>query len=294
MSYPVMIQHEKDGRQKLKEGHVAEAESCFRAALAEAEKYPLPNAYMARQIKNLAVFYCGYGDYEKAESLLKRSLAIERSLFGAENLEICKSLNHLGLLYQLCGNFVQAETVYRQALQIVEHTPFKRYPEIDSKLHDLSLHLLAIVCCNVGKQSEAENLCEQAAAKRRDADPRDRETHMKLHDVAVRYCDLDTNPEAREAYEWLLRGFAENLQQTFLGSIVKGRPPSLAERKQQEDLMQSIYELLVEYDEVWRPARIYHEENLSVATSATEAGKIGLTPPIEVTESKSESKKWRP
>ncbi len=294
MSYPVMLQHEKAGKQHLKEGHYSDAGHSFQAALRETEKYKEPNAYRAQQVKNLGVFYLGLCDYEKAEPLFKQSLAMERNLLGNDNLEICKSLNHIGLLYQLKEDFPHAESVYQQAVNTIEHTPFKKWPEIDTKLHYLSVHLLAIVNCNVGKQEEARRLCEKAAREIEQIDTKDRETFLKLHHVASRYLDIEQHPEAKEEYRLLLQGFAENLQLTFLGTIIKGDKPSLIDQKPETDIQKSIHELIAEYEEVWRPAKIFHEPASRELDSTLSSSTKEESPHVQVEPSKQEDDPWRP
>ncbi|MBN2330078.1 MAG: tetratricopeptide repeat protein [Candidatus Omnitrophica bacterium] len=293
MSFSLMMQHRDAGRQKCKDGRYDEAEQLFQMALREAEGESSPNVYEARQLKTLGVFYFARSRFGEAEPLFKRSLEIEKSLLGPHDLEICKSLNHLGLLYQVAGQFYEAEKIYKQAIQILEKAPFQKNPSVDSKLHHLSLHLLAMVYCSLGRQDEAFELCMQASQEiGRYAGPGGKDISMGIHDVAVKYCDNDPDPEVRKTCGWLLQVFFEQLQTEFLGAVVQPEDRKYREIKPKKGTFADTHEVLAEYDEAWRPASIYRSDTLpeGFRQSKQDASSNRLTGRM----SEMEEEQWRP
>ncbi|MGC9327805.1 MAG: tetratricopeptide repeat protein [Candidatus Hinthialibacter sp.] len=263
MSFSLMMQHRDAGRQKCKEGRYDEAEPLFQMALREAENESPSTAYEAEQRKILGVFYFARHRIAEAEPLLKRSLEIEKSLLGPHDLEVCKSLIHLGLLYHIDNQFSQAEKIYRQAIQIIEKAPFQKNPAVDSKLHHLSLHLLAMVCCSQGRQDEAFELCKQAAQTiGRHAGPGGKDIAMGIHEVAVKYCDNDPDPEVRKTCGWLLQVFFEQLQTEFLGAVIQPGDLKYRDIKPKKGAFAETHEVLAAYDEAWRPSSIYRSDTL--------------------------------
>ena len=59
-------------------------------------------------------------DYISAEPLLKQALDIDEKIVGKEDLDYASDLNNLAVLYAKMKRFCEAETLYRQALQIDE------------------------------------------------------------------------------------------------------------------------------------------------------------------------------
>lgn len=263
MSYSLLKQHTDAGRQKCKDGKYEDAEQLFKMALQEAQTTASPNGYEAQQLKTLGVFYFALGRYEEAEPLLKRSLEIEKSLLGPNDVEISKSYNHLGLLYHINGQFPKAEQAYKRALEILEQAPYQRRPGGDAKLHHLSLHLLAMVYCSEGRQSEAFEFCKQASETiGKVAGPGGKDLSMGIHDVAVKFCDNDPNPEVRKTCGWLLHVFFDQLQTEFLGAIIDHPERKYREIVPQKGMFAKTHEELAAYDEAWRPAAIYRNETL--------------------------------
>ena len=50
---------------------------------------------MADTLNNLALLYDAQGQYEKAEPLYRRSLAMSEQALGPKNLDVAQSLNNL-------------------------------------------------------------------------------------------------------------------------------------------------------------------------------------------------------
>ncbi|MEE8273634.1 MAG: tetratricopeptide repeat protein, partial [Alphaproteobacteria bacterium] len=58
--------------------------------------------------------------YAKAESLLKRGLAIREKALGPEHPDVAGSLNNLAALYDAQGKYTEAEPLEKRALAIAE------------------------------------------------------------------------------------------------------------------------------------------------------------------------------
>jgi len=69
--------HMDKGEQYLKEKKYGPAETEFRTALLEAEKLEDSNSQIVQSLRALAILYDLQGEYEKAEPLLKRVIAIQ-------------------------------------------------------------------------------------------------------------------------------------------------------------------------------------------------------------------------
>ena len=75
---------------------------------------------LANPLDNLANLYQLKGDYEKAEALYKRSLAIKEKTLRPDDAEFATTLSNLALLYQEQRKYEPAETLLQRALTIKE------------------------------------------------------------------------------------------------------------------------------------------------------------------------------
>ena len=71
-------------------------------------------------LNKLAQLYTMRGQYDLAEPLLKRSLAIREKIYGFDNPEVADALKSLAELYQLSGKSALAETSLKRARAIEE------------------------------------------------------------------------------------------------------------------------------------------------------------------------------
>lgn len=295
MSYALMVQYRDAARQKCKNGAFDEAEQLFKMALQEAKKLPAPNAYESLQLKSIGIFYFALNRYDEAEPFFKRSLEIDKALLGATDLEICKSLNHLGLLYHMQGKYALAEETYKQSLAIIEQAPYQKRPSADAKLHHLSLHLLAMVYCSEGKQNEAFTLCHQASQTfGKQTGPGGKDISMGIHDVAVKFCDNDPNPEVRKTCGWLLHIFFDQLQTEYLGTIIAHEDVKYREIVPQKGMFASTHEVLASYDEAWRPSAIYRNETLPEGYRQVRTDAPKSAPRFDRQMTETSEEEWRP
>ena len=73
------------------------------AALEEAESFGPDDERLATSLNNLAALYRAQGQYDRAEPLYKRSLAIREEALGTEHPDVAQSLNNLAELYGTQG-----------------------------------------------------------------------------------------------------------------------------------------------------------------------------------------------
>ena len=95
--------------------------------------------------------------YEQAEPLFQRALAIRERVLGADDALIADSLNNLAALYDNQGRYEEAEPLYQRALAIRERVLGPNHPDLATSLNNL-----ALLYYSQGKYEEAEPLYERA------------------------------------------------------------------------------------------------------------------------------------
>ncbi|MDX9754431.1 MAG: tetratricopeptide repeat protein [bacterium] len=263
MSYPVLNQYMKKGKEAFLAGDYLQAENAFKAALDEAKKYQTPNEYLAHQLKVLGVFYFAMGEAKDAETYLLRSLEMERQLFNSDLLQVGKSLNQVGLFYHFTNQLPKAERAYKEALDLLEKAHFRKVPEVGSTLYYVCRHLLAMVYCGLNKLDAARSLCQDSGGDAaRTLGPGGREMTMDLHAVALKYCNQEHFLEAKKTCNWILHVFTEKLETEYLGAVVQGDKISARKLQILEEMLKPSYELLARYDDAWRPSILSRDEVL--------------------------------
>ena len=76
------------GEEAYQEGHYAEAEVSFLAALDEAERYGPLDQRLATSLKNLAEVYQAQGRYSEAAPLYRRALAMRKKALGPGHSDV--------------------------------------------------------------------------------------------------------------------------------------------------------------------------------------------------------------
>ncbi len=131
------------------------------AASAQSVSYGVPSPALAELEKQTARAMRLYraGETEASVQAFEAASAIAERDFGASNLKFIQSLNNLALIYDLSGQLVRAEKVYRQAIEIVE-SKTRAQPV---QLANLRNNLAAVVLqqCRIG---DAQALYKQALA----------------------------------------------------------------------------------------------------------------------------------
>jgi len=73
---------------------------------------------LAGALNQKGIILRALGDYESAEPLYRKSLAMRRNILGDEHPDVATSMNNLGLLLQIVGNYDEAEPLLRQAVAL--------------------------------------------------------------------------------------------------------------------------------------------------------------------------------
>ncbi|KXK28122.1 MAG: Tetratricopeptide repeat protein [Candidatus Hinthialibacteria bacterium OLB16] len=260
VDYSRMMENRKAGEKSLRKGDYTKAEESFLAALREAETAHQPNAYTIHQLKTIGVFFFALGRLPEAENYLSRALTQERLLLGAESLEICSSLNLIGLLYHVMQDYSRAESAYREALEIQEKAAFAKVPKANTKIYHMSLHHLAMVYCFQRRIDDALEVCRQASDRIGNiTGPGGRNLAIDFQNIAVNCCAEGHETEALETCQWMLDLCFQELQREFLKHVIGegglgriGFKPS--HLPSETDALANLYR------EAWRPAPIYRQD----------------------------------
>jgi eukaryotic-like serine/threonine-protein kinase len=115
----------------------------------------------ARMLTMIGRTYERMEQYEKAQPLLERALAIGREA-SVENVTLAQSLNNLGVLYRQQGNLAKSEPLLRESLAL-------RRKLLGNEDKDVAVTLvfLARVLNDGGRSNEAEPLIRESLAIRR-------------------------------------------------------------------------------------------------------------------------------
>jgi tetratricopeptide (TPR) repeat protein len=142
------------------EGKFAEAETHYKAALAETEKTELfpGRGFWCSTSMWLAKFYVARQRYGEAEQLFQRALEIHEEDRGP-NSYLPHHLQEFAKLYDVQGKYEAAEALYRRALEVCEHLH-----GANSSFTARAFDDLADFCRARGRYAEAEELYRRSLA----------------------------------------------------------------------------------------------------------------------------------
>jgi tetratricopeptide (TPR) repeat protein len=134
------------------------------AALLEAQKleaatkaqFGINHANYAFALNTLATICLAQQQYDEAEGLYRRVMAIREKVLGEGHPDVAHAMTNLSLVYTLQRKFGEAEGVLRRALVMQE----KALGENDMTVAT-TLNLLASACLAQGKREEADALHER-------------------------------------------------------------------------------------------------------------------------------------
>ncbi len=149
--------HVKAAQELERQGNIPGAEIEFRLAAAGAQRNGSGSAAFANALDAMGVFYDRIGNFVEAENCLTRSLAIWRSLLGAEHAAIASVINQLAALYLETGQIAKAE---RLDLESWIHRAKANDPTGYDRIH-LIEHLAALQSMR-GQFVESDGLYRQA------------------------------------------------------------------------------------------------------------------------------------
>jgi len=113
----------------------------------------------AELLTTIGEIYFQIAQYEKAEVMHRKALALYRELLGENNLQLAVSLDNLARAIEYQGKQATAEPLYREALKIRRKVLGNEHPAIANSLNTLAQDLDW-----EGKTDEAENLRRESLA----------------------------------------------------------------------------------------------------------------------------------
>ncbi len=160
------------------QGRSVESVSLLEKAIADFEPTVQASNYeLLTMQNNLGAEYIDTRQYAQAERLLRGVLVRKEELFGALSRETTSPLNNLGCLYEAQNRFLDAEQLFKRAIQIRRaHPPGFA---LSSSLHNLG-HLY----CGQERIAEAANLYEEALKIEQCIDENDYQVAITSHLLA--------------------------------------------------------------------------------------------------------------
>jgi tetratricopeptide (TPR) repeat protein len=179
-----------EARAIFEAGKLAEERIDWRAAsahYARAARLQPSNWQYAQRAGKLARLM---GDYTGAASFDEATLNLVTSAFGPDTHETATALNELALTYQSLARYMEAEPLYRRAIEIGEKLLGKDHPQVATHYNNL-----AGLLQDQGKYDQAEPLYRRAIEI-------DEKVLDKDHpDVAIRYNNLAGLLKAQGKYD---------------------------------------------------------------------------------------------
>ncbi len=129
----------------------------YRDKIADYESKLNNPIELSATLGELGDFFRLSGDYESAESLLRRSLTLRNKHLGPIAQETLDSLNRLGSLLVEKGNYSDAESLLRTALMIAEKMYGAYHPIVAGNLNEMGMVHFA-----KGNYDEAEPFLKRA------------------------------------------------------------------------------------------------------------------------------------
>jgi len=172
------------GRELLRAGRFAHAESLARALVQEAETKSGPHStQVASALDLLASSLLALGRATKLETreVIERAIAIKETVYGPQHPELARSLTHLGNLFFELGDLGSAHGAQERALAILEPFGGPDHPLVGASLNNLA-HVLDLT----GDVEGALRLDERILAIRERAlGPDHPEVAMSLNNLAT-------------------------------------------------------------------------------------------------------------
>ena len=105
-----------------------EAEPLYREALDTAERVHGRDDLKASCLNNLALFYLDRDRHDLAEGLMAQAIEIGERVYPADHPDRLTGLTNLAKLYMQQRRFAEAERLYEQVMQILNHLPVGSSP----------------------------------------------------------------------------------------------------------------------------------------------------------------------
>lgn len=140
----------------------AEALKILEKCMAMQEKvYGKDSPNLAVCLRKQASLLIDMNDYNRAEMLINKAIAIDKKVGGSSS---ASDLSTLGMLYLRQGKYAEAEVPYKEALALAEQKKGESHPDVAACLNNL-----AWLYSNQNKFEEAQSLIERGLAIRQKA-----------------------------------------------------------------------------------------------------------------------------
>ncbi|WP_287278778.1 MULTISPECIES: tetratricopeptide repeat protein [unclassified Okeania] len=137
------------------------------------------------------------GKYAEAIPLAEKALEIRKRALGDNHLDVARSLNDLGRLYQSQGKYKEAEPLYQKSLAIRKQKLGDNHPDVA-----ISLNNLAVLYYQQGKYSEAEPLYQKSLDIRKEQLGDDHlDVAQSFNNLALLYYQQGRYSEAEPLYQ---------------------------------------------------------------------------------------------
>jgi hypothetical protein len=172
--------HNEAGRRAFRQGDHAAAEQEFIAAIREGNALGENDARLAASLAGLAQIKSLQRDFQQAEALFKRALAIRERALGDKHPDVAATLNSLARLYFHSNDHVAAAPLLMRLLAIKQEALGAHHPEVAVILTSLAKVRLA-----EHQYEDAEQLARRALLIREEIHkPTDPAVAMSLDTLA--------------------------------------------------------------------------------------------------------------
>jgi serine/threonine protein kinase/tetratricopeptide (TPR) repeat protein len=184
------------GALRWQQGRLDEAEAEYGRALRIDERSTADSAEMASDLMGLGVVLWQRKHYAQAESLMKRSIAIQEQHSGPDHGDVAAALNNLGGLYWSMDRYPDALPLYERVRKTFERTLDPSHPNLAAVYSNL-----AETYWKLGRFTEAESLFRRSLAiKEKRLAPGNPSLAITLYSMAGLLRDEGKLPEAEAAY----------------------------------------------------------------------------------------------
>ncbi|MBO0721615.1 MAG: tetratricopeptide repeat protein, partial [Blastocatellia bacterium] len=148
-------------------------------------------------LTGLSGVYYGRGEYAESKLLLQQALAILEQALGLEHPRVAQTLFNLGIIAHERGEYAEAESLSRRALAIREKTLGPDHPDVAA-----SLNFLAILYRNMGEYENAALFYQRSLAiSEKVLGPESAPVATTLINIANLYCDRGEYAKAEPLYQ---------------------------------------------------------------------------------------------
>ena len=196
---------ERVGFDAYADGAYEDAEDAFRDAIAEGSRKSSgakSRTSLAQLYSNLGWLYYEMGNVSAADSLIRRSLALDQEASGDDALLVARRTTELAMLQQATGNYAAALPLLDEALEIQA----ERVKKADAREVAFTLHLLARNYHAAGDPKQSESFYRRALAGLDEKATMDQSqwaaTMLALSEL---YHSTHRDKEAREAFDKALK-----------------------------------------------------------------------------------------